>query len=495
MTTELNYHHIDAHTQYVLGEGAELGLFTHFEYNLAHYSNEVCQRIIDEERAQALIAQPGYDGLARARQIINGWVDTQTTELKTKLLQNNRFVFSTFLALYESILHQSKILFLTNQLDELETYFQTKEQYKTLEQLRYELGFIPDLSKVIEESKTFFLIPTNRYYFNTDIRYWQAEDTEDETQVKEIMIGSPGDAGLVEYNGYQIDLNNFQNCHYVVTNGEVITLSKVLKAKRTKQKKDRAVIKRAYKMATSFGHNKHVNMLINRDKVFIGEDNSDLVFEFCVKRPTFNAFTEVGHGLLHIRLLNKEKEHLSSMCVYIKDTPNIDQFVAFSSLIENGCEDIILEKANFFNISELGRQHPKIRKYGQADRWNAMDNVRHVLQDHIRRDLNKRSFSKVERRIIKNHVHAYLKKQLSLSDEQFKILLQRTPWRKRISMDCYPDPYKNQTIGSARLRKALYEYHNPTRIDWDGEGIELANFYDRSRYTDPVIGAVTTNTF
>lgn len=481
MTTELEYHHIDAHAQYILGEGAELGLFTHLEYNLAHYSPEVCQRILDEEQAQDQVRQNDYDVLARFRQIIDGWVNTQPAEMKQHIVENNRFVFATYVSLYDYIHNIFKLRMINGTLDQTVQFIQSRPQYQTLCKLREELKGLVELKTLLERSQSFFKPSTNNYFFNTDIRLWRGDDGVD-GEVTEIdpRDEDNGEVYNIHYGeGFTQIIGEFYTNRVEAIRGKNNAKRKMNKVARLKQRHDRAVLKRAYKMASSFGHTKHVNMLINRDKVYIGEDNSDLIFEFSVRRPTFDVFTQVGHGLLHVRLLNREKEHLSSMCVYIEDTPNIDQFVAFSSLIENGCEDMILEKANFFNISAKGRKHPRIRRYGKLRERAGLDDA----INFVRRTTNQiqffdRKLSKRERVVVEGLTKDFMKSVLEIDESQMKELHQLSPWPERGKQQCRP--VVPVSIGSPELQRALFNYNNPVVDEYETDTvIGFGGNYDR----------------
>lgn len=117
----------------------------------------------------------------------------------------------------------------------------------------------------------------------------------------------------------------------------------------------RSAIKKAFKLFDRLGKSQDVRMLVHGHEVTLSHSASP--FKFVLKahcgdwlhRRTDNP----GHGApFSVHLLTKEDVHIAQLCVYLDNTPVLDQLLAMTLFVESGQEKILLEKANWFGISD-----------------------------------------------------------------------------------------------------------------------------------------------
>jgi hypothetical protein len=118
----------------------------------------------------------------------------------------------------------------------------------------------------------------------------------------------------------------------------------------------KASLKKALKLFGRMGKEQDVRMLVAGHEVTLSHPDSP--FKFVLKAHSgdwlHRRTDEPGHGSpFSIHLLTKDDVHLAQLCVYFDKTPVLDQLLALTMFVESGQEKLILEKANWFGVSDL----------------------------------------------------------------------------------------------------------------------------------------------
>lgn len=123
---------------------------------------------------------------------------------------------------------------------------------------------------------------------------------------------------------------------------------------RRKSRTRRKVIKRASQVAESIIGRQAISDLSRGDPVILEGNAVDLMV-----RSTA-SLGETNHGTLDISVHKKCGVPLAKLCVYIKDTPALDQVTAFWLMMQSGEEDDIIRSSNLVKVYDAGREHPVI---------------------------------------------------------------------------------------------------------------------------------------
>ena len=124
--------------------------------------------------------------------------------------------------------------------------------------------------------------------------------------------------------------------------------------RRVSVHKAKSAIKKALKLIDNMGFGDEVRIFIGGDEIVV--DNPDSIFKFVLKRGrqsiverTINPGYSTPYSL---ELLTKDDVHVANLCVYLKDTPVLDQVLAIALYIKSGDEEEVLQKANWFNPTQ-----------------------------------------------------------------------------------------------------------------------------------------------
>ena len=111
----------------------------------------------------------------------------------------------------------------------------------------------------------------------------------------------------------------------------------------------RAAIKRALKLIDNVGFGKEVSVFLGGDTVEVSHPES--MFKFLLKKRAGSLIQRThtpGHSTPYeLELYTKTNVHVANLCVYMQDTPMLDQVLALAMFIRSGEEEYILEKANW----------------------------------------------------------------------------------------------------------------------------------------------------
>ena len=128
-------------------------------------------------------------------------------------------------------------------------------------------------------------------------------------------------------------------------------------------------IKRALRLMANFGMEEDVRVFMAGGRIEVSHPDS--LFKFVIEKGHSNLIERTlrpGHSTPYsLSLYTKSDVHVARLCVYLKDTPILDQILAISMFIKTGNEEEILRKANFFSLSDdvecrqiLALEHPNL---------------------------------------------------------------------------------------------------------------------------------------
>lgn len=169
------------------------------------------------------------------------------------------------------------------------------------------------------------------------------------------------------------------------------------KATTKKHRKDLSMGRRALRRAYAFFMHQEreaeLKLFVGGGNVEVSHEDSDL--KFSLKRNQYLDLEKrsIPHSTqwsnIDVSILTKDDVWLCDVCVYIQDTPVLDQLMALIMLVEAGLEEQLIEKGNTkgvnknLNFEELVLQSPalqaKLKKY-QVHRV-AMENA--ISSTHI----------------------------------------------------------------------------------------------------------------
>lgn len=218
------------------------------------------------------------------------------------------------------------------------------------------------------------------------------------------------------FNGTYIATNNvtinttatFSTCgtniyYYDGTNIVCPTVGEYIPYDLERDRKDRAIknrlkvqsaksaIKKALKLIDGIGFGKEISVFLQGDSIEVSHDESDLKFVITKYNnslidKTINASFSTPYKL---ELYTKSNVYVANLCVYIKDTPILDQVLAIIMYIRSGSEQDVLNKANFFKkttdeslIDSLLMTHPYLAKKFRDRSGNNLDSFGICTPEH-----------------------------------------------------------------------------------------------------------------
>lgn len=161
-----------------------------------------------------------------------------------------------------------------------------------------------------------------------------------------IAVYSNGNTNFVYYNGFT-GIPVFTNASIVGGNyrREPQPVKKFVKNS----------IKRALKLLDNFGMEQDTKIFLKGDEVEISHPES--LFKFVItKRKYGNIISATERPLRSVpftlELFTKNGIHLANLCVYVEETPMLDQLFMVAMYVKSGNEEDLLRKANFFSITQ-----------------------------------------------------------------------------------------------------------------------------------------------
>lgn len=142
-----------------------------------------------------------------------------------------------------------------------------------------------------------------------------------------------------------------------------------LKNRREDYRK-RSSIKRSLRLLSDFGMEPEARIFISGSGDFyVSHPDSRFKFKFTRNHCRILDFTlRPSYSTpYNLELWTKDEQFVSRLCVFVKDTPILDQILAISVFIRSGDEAHILEMANYFSRSDdhallidIGAEVPKL---------------------------------------------------------------------------------------------------------------------------------------
>lgn len=146
---------------------------------------------------------------------------------------------------------------------------------------------------------------------------------------------------------FEADLDlRFQCFEY---NHDIDVIRRDTQTKNQDDAHHKRTLKRAFKMASRFGFDTSVRLLLNKNTIRVMHPESKLIWEFRMHR--FGLTPQLSTLLIE----KATQKPLATVCAYLKDTPAIDTFIAFSQFINQGLETEILVNANLFKLSAASK--------------------------------------------------------------------------------------------------------------------------------------------
>ncbi len=128
-------------------------------------------------------------------------------------------------------------------------------------------------------------------------------------------------------------------------------------AARKRQRRERQIIKRATKTATQFLEPADVSAFARGEAVRLAGREVDLMVS------AGGRLGREGHSGVEVTCVEHTSgERLADLCVYIKDTPALDQLTGFALLMGAGDEKEILRTANVIRVHAAGKEHPLLKE-------------------------------------------------------------------------------------------------------------------------------------
>lgn len=124
--------------------------------------------------------------------------------------------------------------------------------------------------------------------------------------------------------------------------------------RRRPQQRERAIVKRALKIAERVLPEADLRLLMRGEPIRLPGKALDLQVAFTVRAVT------AGHGVLDVRVIEPwpGTNLLAILCVYYEKLPAIDQVVALALAMAAGEEAEVIHDANITMLMPKGREHP-----------------------------------------------------------------------------------------------------------------------------------------
>ena len=138
-----------------------------------------------------------------------------------------------------------------------------------------------------------------------------------------------------------------------------------------RERKARGAIKRALKLMDGVGFGKDVRVFLGGDEVEVSHPDSPLKFVIQKYRGSLIDRTVApGYSTPYeLSLYTKCNVHVADLCVYMKDTPVLDQVLALAMFVKSGNEEMILAQANWRFLTDdmetreiLALEYPGLEK-------------------------------------------------------------------------------------------------------------------------------------
>lgn len=120
------------------------------------------------------------------------------------------------------------------------------------------------------------------------------------------------------------------------------------------ERKAKGAIKRALKLIDGVGFGKDVRVFLGGEEVEVSHPDSQLKFVIQKYRGSLiDRTVRPGYSTPYeLSLYTKCNVHVADLCVYMKDTPVLDQVLALAMFVKSGNEEMILRQANWRYLTD-----------------------------------------------------------------------------------------------------------------------------------------------
>lgn len=119
-------------------------------------------------------------------------------------------------------------------------------------------------------------------------------------------------------------------------------------------KKARSAIKKALKLIANVGFEEEARIFLKGDTVEVSHPDS--LLKFVIKKGFHSVIGRTkSPGIstpYSLSLYTKSDVHVANLCVYMRDTPMLDQVLALAMFIKSGSEEMILRQANWSRLTQ-----------------------------------------------------------------------------------------------------------------------------------------------
>ena len=140
-------------------------------------------------------------------------------------------------------------------------------------------------------------------------------------------------------------------------------------------KNTRRVIRRQLDLLGAVVPKKDVHCFLSGGSIVVVSEYTGIKYRFTAKTVDAVGLVKAGHGAPYkLEVLDEDDTYICSLCVYLRDTPMLDQMAAMVMYIRAGEEEALLRAANPFAVGDarrlqkvyagLGRNLPSYERNG-----------------------------------------------------------------------------------------------------------------------------------
>jgi hypothetical protein len=130
----------------------------------------------------------------------------------------------------------------------------------------------------------------------------------------------------------------------------------------------RSAIKKGLKLITGLGFADEIKCFMGGSGIEVSHPDSEFKFVLTKDRNLLEATRRPGYSTPYkLELYTKTNVFISKLCVYMEDTPVLDQVLGMMMFVKSGDEDLILRKANYPGLTsnmqirdELSQKYPHL---------------------------------------------------------------------------------------------------------------------------------------
>lgn len=128
---------------------------------------------------------------------------------------------------------------------------------------------------------------------------------------------------------------------------------------KRKEKRLRRAINRSYTLLASVAGRHTARACIDGDTIVVDGKKFDFRLRVANLRST-------AHGAVEVFVTDKNAVELAALCVYIDETPALDQVAALILTVASGNEDEIVRRANIIRSTQAAAENPEFRQIRES---------------------------------------------------------------------------------------------------------------------------------